>query len=111
MDIGLKSDDQSDCRLVFGASMTVAHADELEDQIINAMRRHRKLEVDLSGVREMDACGIHLLGMLNTLGGADIRIVATSPVVDEQYKHLLASLRGSLPYRDRRERGRGVGAP
>ena len=110
MDVRLKSDDQSDSRLVFGASMTVAHANELEDQIINALRRHQKLEVDLSGVREMDGCGVHLLGMLNTLGGADIRIVATSPVVDEQYKHLLAFLRGSLPHRNRCECGRGVGA-
>ena len=110
MDVGLKSDDQSECRLVFGASMTVAHANELEDQIINAMRRHRKLEVDLSGVREMDSCGVHLLGMLTALGGADIRVVATSPVVDEQYKHLLAFLRGSSLHRDRRERDKGVEA-
>lgn len=109
MDVGLKSDDQSDCRLLFGASMTVAHVDALAAQISNAMRRHQKLEVDLSGVREMDACGVHLPGMLNALRRGEIRIVATAPVADEQYENLLASLRGSLLHRKRRGRGKGVG--
>lgn len=86
--------DQNSCRLVFGSSMTMAHARELEDQIIQAMRRYEKLEVDLSGVNEIDICGVHLLGMLQTLGGTETRIVATSPVVDQQYSRLLSSYRG-----------------
>lgn len=86
--------DQNSGRLVFGARMTVAHASELEDQIIQAVQRYERLEVDLSGVKEIDICGVHLLGMLQTLGGSETRIVATSPVVDQQYRRLLASHRG-----------------
>lgn len=111
MGVSLKRDEQNHCRLLFGESMTLAHANELEDQIINAMRRHQKLDVDLSGVREIDTCGLHLLGMLNTLGGADLRIVAISPVVEEECKRLLAFRRGAAPRGDRRAHDRGLGAP
>lgn len=110
MDLILDSGVQNNCRLVFGASMTLAHARELEDQIINAMRRHTKLEVDLSSVREIDSCGVHLLGMLNTLGGADIRIVATSPVVEQQYARFLASYRGILLRGDLHKRDMALGS-
>lgn len=106
MDLSL---DSGNCRLVFGASMTLAHAREQEDQIINAMRRHTKLEVDFSGVHEIDICGVHLLGMLYTLGGADIRIVATSPVVEQQYARFLASYRGVLLRGDLRKRDMALG--
>lgn len=94
MSLTHESGDQSTYRLVFGPCMTRAHVRELEDQIINAMRCYQKLEVDLSGVREIDICGVHLLGMLQALGGSEIRIVDTSPVVDRQYVHLLSSYRG-----------------
>lgn len=105
MSVTLENGNQSSCRLVFGASMTLAHARELEDQIIDAMRHHQKLEVDLSGVCEIDICGVHLLGMLKTLGGTGLRIVATSPVVEQQYTRFLSSAnRGAALRSDRRER-------
>lgn len=93
MNVTHESGNQNSCRLVLGSSMTMPHVRELEDQIIQAMRSHGKLEVDLSGVNEIDICGVHLLGMLQTLGGSDTHIVATSPVVDQQYSRLLSSYR------------------
>lgn len=93
------------CRLTFAGKMTIEFAEELEDRIIAAMRRFRYLEVDLSGVREIDQCGIHLLGLLETVGGKNVVIVATSPVVEEQAsRRQLASFHGvSLARAARRE--------
>lgn len=94
MNLTHESTEENGCRLVFGPSMTIAHVREIEDLIIQAMRRYENIDVDLSGVNEIDICGVHLLGMLQTLGGSEIHIVATSPVVDQQYTRLLSSYRG-----------------
>lgn len=73
---------ESGCRLVFAGRMTIEFARYVEDRIIDALRRYRNFDVDLSAVSEIDLCGVHLLGVLRTIGGAGVRIVATSPVVD-----------------------------
>ena len=75
-------------RLTFGGSMTVAFANELEDRIIDAMRKYKHLEVDLSGVLEIDLCGIHLIRLLQTVGGKAVDFVATSPIVEKAVKGL-----------------------
>lgn len=69
-------------RIVFSGPMTCNNSREIENRIINAMRQNPKLDVDLSGVEEIDLCGIHLLGVLQSFGGEAVRIVATSPTVD-----------------------------
>ena len=71
------------CRLTFVGDMTLEHSAQMEDAIIAAMRSYKHLDVDLSGVSGIDACGIHMLGLLRSLGGKAMNIVATSPVVDE----------------------------
>lgn len=75
-------------RLTFDGSMTLSFANEIEDRILAAMRQHPRLEVDLSGVREIDLCGIHLLRLLQTLGGRAVDFVATSPIVEHAIKGL-----------------------
>lgn len=88
-------DHRSYCRLVFEGSLTFEFARELEDRIIEALRRYTCFEIDLSGIREIDLCGIHLLGILDTIAGDHARIVGHSPVVERAKAHLLMSQRGS----------------
>lgn len=93
MTVTLMGNDQR-CRLVFEGSMTVENAREIEDRIIDALRRYQHFEIDLSAVNEIDLCGLHLLGMLQNIGGENAQIVASSQAVDLATKRLLASYRG-----------------
>lgn len=89
------TNDDSGFHLVLDGKMTVAFSDELEDRIINAMRKYPRLKVDLSGVHEIDRCGIHLIRLLQTVGGKAVDFIATSPIVEQAFKDLLAPPRGS----------------
>lgn len=81
MDFKVKSSSLGN-HLVFSGPMTCRNSRDIENRIINAMRQHPQLTVDLSGVEEIDLCGIHLLGVLQSFGGEAVRIIATSPSVD-----------------------------
>jgi len=81
-------------RLTFEGKMTYEVGMELEERILNAMHRYPHLEVDLSGVHEIDLCGVHLLGLLQRVGGKGVVIVATSPTVEQASRRLLGSFRG-----------------
>lgn len=81
-------------RLTVEGKMTFEFAKEIEAQILGAMHRYLHLEVDLSGVREIDLCGIHLLGLLRSFGDKRVLIVAVSPVVEQAPRRLLGSFRG-----------------
>ncbi|HJW25060.1 MAG TPA: STAS domain-containing protein [Rhodocyclaceae bacterium] len=81
-------DQQHACRLVFGGSLTIEFARELEDRIIDALRRYSDFEIDLSGVQEIDVCGIHLLGVLDAVGGSHVTVVDSSPAVQRAYERL-----------------------
>jgi len=83
------------CRLTFEGKMTFEVARELEDRILGAMRCYRHLEVDLSGVREIDFYGIHLLDLLQSIGGKEVLIVARSPVVERASRRSTTSLRSA----------------
>jgi len=87
--------DEAVCRLTFEGKMTFDVARELEERILGAMHRFRHLEVDLSGVNEIDLCGIHLLGLMQKIGGKEVVIVAKSPVVEQASGRLLGSFRGA----------------
>lgn len=76
------------CRIIFGGRLTIENAVEMEDRIINALQRYQKFEVDLSGVQEIDVCGIHLLGVLDAVAGAQVKVVDSSPVVQRAYERL-----------------------
>ena len=66
--------------------------------------------MDLSAVDEIDLCGIHLLGLLQSFGGKEVVIVATSPVVEQASARLLGSFRGaSLGRVARKENAVGKG--
>lgn len=71
--------DESAFRLTFDGRMTSEYSSQIEDQIIDAMRRHRYLEVDLSKVEEIDPCGVRLVDLLKSVA----IVVATSPIVEE----------------------------
>lgn len=70
------------CRMVIAGKVTQEFSAQLEAGIINAMRRYPRLAVDLSGVREIDRCGLRLLELMQNLGGKEVDIVATSPAVE-----------------------------
>lgn len=76
-------DKEGACRLVFDGCLTSEFARELEDCIIEALRRYTHFEVDLSRVKEVDQCGLHLLRVLNKIAGDHLETVAESPVVEE----------------------------
>ena len=78
--------------LKFDGKMTYAFHQELEEKVIDAMRRYSRLELDLSEVTEIDPCGLHLVGLLLS-GGV---IVATSNVVEQATKSLLGSLHSAV---------------
>jgi len=89
---------QNDCCLIFDGEMTCKYSREIENRIIESMRSHQFLKVDLSGVRQIDLCGIHLLGVLRSFGNDAVSIVAASPVVREAW----ASLRPAHRSKNRR---------
>lgn len=91
----LPSADKPIFRLTFEGKMTFDVAAGLEERIVNAMRRHQRLEVDLSGVTEIDLCGIHLLGLLHSIGGEEVVIVGNSPIVEQASRRLLGSFGGA----------------
>jgi len=87
---GLSNSVEVPFQLQLEGPMTFEHRQELEGSIIDAMRRHQSLEVDLSAVQEIDLYGVHLLGLLQSVGA----VVAISPAVEEAARRLLRSYRG-----------------
>lgn len=85
----------SDCRLVFEGAMTHEFSRQLEDRVIDLMRRHPSLKIDLSGVCEIDLFGIHFLGVMKNLGGSSVDIVAASPIVDRAMTRWPSTSRGT----------------
>lgn len=105
MNIMLNSNADGACLILEGA-MTHRFSSQLEDRIIDSMRRYSQLRVDLSGVSEIDLCGIHLLGVLRSFGEDAVRIVNPSPVVEAALSKLPGSQRGSSGAQLQRERER-----
>jgi len=56
---------------------------EMEDRVIEALRRYRHFEVDLSGVYYIDAYGKRLLNLLKEFGGNAVEIIACSTSVEQ----------------------------
>lgn len=86
---------KDDRRMIFKGAMTSPFSREIEKQILDNMRKHQHLKVDLSGVRELDLCGIHLLGVLFSYGADAIHVIAASPVVEAAIARLRLSRQGS----------------
>lgn len=84
----LRAGDDAPFRLKFDGKMTKEFYKAQEDKVIDAIRLNTKLEIDLSEVTEIDLCGLHLVGLLQSAGV----IVATSPIVAETSRRLLSTL-------------------
>lgn len=69
------------CRLIFDGQMTKECQRELEDRVIDALRRYRRFELDLSGVCKIDAYGKRLLALLKEICGSAVEIIACSTSV------------------------------
>jgi len=78
--------------LVFEGSMTCKFAREIENSIIDMMRRHPKINVDLSRVHEIDRCGVHLLSVLKSFGGDAVKIIATSSEVEMTLQQMISPI-------------------
>lgn len=96
-------DKESTCRMIFAGSLTIDCAREMEDRILDALRRHTCFEVDLSRVEEIDLCGIHLLGVLDAVAGESVKVVGSSPAVRRAYEKM-APRRGTWLRGSREER-------
>jgi hypothetical protein len=72
--------------LIFKSKMTFEFAGEIEDMILDALRRYTHIQVDLSKVSEIDICGIHLLGLLESFANKGVEIIATSPAIEKAYE-------------------------
>jgi ABC-type transporter Mla MlaB component len=84
--------------------MTYEFYRELEERVANAIRRDQSLEIDLSEVVEIDLCGLHLIGVLQSAGV----IVATSPVVEKASRRLLETLNSAALGRVKRRQGAAI---
>lgn len=72
--------------LTVEGEMTVYRAVELKEAMLGALRRPGPVEVDLSGVTELDSAGVQVLLLGKQLAGArqqELRLTAISPAVDE----------------------------
>jgi anti-anti-sigma regulatory factor len=78
-------------RLKFVGQMTYDNYREIEDRIADALKCRQPLQIDLAEVSEIDLCGLHLIGILQSEGV----IVAVSPIVEQASQHLLTTLQSA----------------
>ncbi len=96
--MNLKFNDSEDGRcVILEGSMICKNSRATERFLLDMLRQHRQLKVDLSKVTEIDRCGIHLLAMIKSFGSEFVEIVATSPVVDVAMVHIPATRRKPQP--------------
>lgn len=100
MDFNMTDTEAGRC-VNFQGSMTCKNSRAIEHHILDCVRRNRYLKVDLSGVTEIDRCGIHLLAMIKSFGTEFVEIVATSPVVDVALVHIPATRRKQRPVKSK----------
>jgi len=88
-------------RLTFKSKMTYEFASEIEEVMLDAMRHYPHVEVDLSKVHEIDNCGVHLLGFLDSFSGKGLHIIARSPAVEQAYARLHSRSTGASTQKSR----------
>jgi hypothetical protein len=106
------SNSKADYRLTLDHKMTFQFATEIEEKIIDALRRYTHVEVDLSKVLEIDLCGLNLLGFLQCFTDKGLVIIATSPAVEQAYGRFITPSCTLKPVRmaSSRPLGRGIAA-
>lgn len=71
--------------------MTIYRAAELKAEVLAAVRPKAALEIDLSGVTEIDSAGVQVLMLAKRAAreqGGELRLVAHSPAVVEVFELL-----------------------
>lgn len=78
-------------RLALEGEMTIYRAAELKPMLLEALRCAPRLEVDLSGVTELDTAGLQVLMLAKQTAAADgreLRLTGHSPAVVEVFDML-----------------------
>lgn len=75
-------------RLGFYGALTLATCQRFEKKVIGALKRQQQLELDLSGIDQIDLYGIHLIDLLQRTAPRQIIVVASSSTVEEARQHL-----------------------
>ncbi|KYC29168.1 Anti-sigma-factor antagonist [Sterolibacterium denitrificans] len=73
-------------RMIITEDMTIYHAEALKEKLIHGVESSDMLELDLSGVAEIDTAGIQLLMLAKRESqacGKSLNIIAHSPAVHE----------------------------
>jgi len=81
----------SSARLIFEGEMTIFQASELNVSLQQALKDNASLEVDLSGVTELDTAGVQLMLVAQreaTTQGQSLRWCGHSPAVQEVLRRL-----------------------
>lgn len=84
-------------RLGFYGALTLATCQRFEKKVIGALKRQQHLELDLSGINEIDLYGIHLLDLLQRTAPSKIVVVASSSTVEGAKQHLFTSACAPAP--------------
>lgn len=73
-------------RIAIDGELTIYRAADLKVTVLEALRKSRVLEVDLSGVTELDTAGLQVLMLAKNTAAADkreLRLLNHSPAVVE----------------------------
>ena len=78
-------------RISLEGELTIYHAADLKVSVLDALGKTRVLEIDLSGVTELDTAGLQVLMLAKQTAAADqreLRLVQHSPAVVEIFEML-----------------------
>jgi anti-sigma B factor antagonist len=78
-------------RIAIDGELTIYRAADLKVTVLEALRKTRVLEIDLSGVTELDTAGLQVLMLAKQAAAADqreLRLLQHSPAVVEIFEML-----------------------
>ncbi len=78
-------------RITLDGELTIYRAADLKVLVLDALRKARVLEIDLSGVTELDTAGLQVLMLAKQAAAADqreLRLLRHSPAVVEIFEML-----------------------
>lgn len=78
-------------RITLDGELTIYRAADLKVTVLEALRKTRVLEIDLSGVTELDTAGLQVLMLAKQTAAADqreLRLLQHSPAVVEIFEML-----------------------